>query len=73
MDDREDQIIVSRRPTGPNEFIYSYSTPIQSAKDMLAYIDRNCPGVKIEKIEHGELPMGQGYIGWRVLLHKENN
>jgi len=65
-DQLEKSVIISRRPAGPNEFIFSFDTSIHSIGPLLKYIE-SISDIKIQIIEREELPMHQGIIGWRVI------
>lgn len=75
MDNREldNTLIVVRRPKKDNEFIFSNSCVLSSVEKMFSYIEDNS-NLLIEEIGREELPMNQGYVGYRVRQHdKENN
>ena len=61
----ENTLIVSRRPRKDNEFIYRQSNSIGYVCEMLEYIEK-ITGISIETIEPDELPLNQGFMGWRV-------
>ena len=61
----ENALIVSRRPRKDNEFIYRQSHSIGYVCEMLEYIEK-ITGITIESIDRDELPLNQGFMGWRV-------
>ena len=64
-DEIKHSVIISRRPTQANEFIFEHNSVISNVDRMLNYIQDNS-NLKIEKIEREELPWGEGLTGWRV-------
>jgi len=64
-DDIKHSVIISRRPTQANEFIFAHNSIISNVERMLNYIQDHS-NLKIEKIPREELPWGEGLSGWRV-------
>ena len=71
MDNREieNSIIINRRPTKDNEFVFEYNTPIQNVERLFKYIEL-ISDLKIEKIPREELPYQAGSFGYRI--HKRD-
>ena len=61
----QNALIVTRRPSKDNEFIYKQHNSVTYVYDMLEYIER-ITGITVEAIGRDELPLNQGFIGWRV-------
>ena len=65
-EERQNALIVSRRPRKDNEFIYRQHSSICHVNEMLEYIGK-ITGITIEPIDRDELPLNQGFMGWRVI------
>ena len=61
----DNTLIITRRPKKSNEFIFSNQCVLSSVEKMFSYIEDNS-NLIIEKIPREELPMNQGYDGYRV-------
>ena len=64
-DELQNTLIVTRRPRKDNEFIYRQHNSICYVHGMLEYIEK-ITGISIKTIEREELPLNQGFIGWRI-------
>ena len=61
----DNTLIITRRHKKANEFIFSNQCVLSSVEKMFSYIEDNS-NLIIEKIPREELPMNQGYDGYRV-------
>ena len=61
----DNTIIITRRHKKDNEFIFSNQCVLSSVEKMFSYIE-DSSNLIIEKIPREELPMNQGYSGYRV-------
>jgi|TARA_B100000315_G_scaffold139762_1_gene128836 hypothetical protein len=61
----DNTLIVVRRPKKENEFIFSNQCVLSSVEKMFSYIEDNSDLI-IEVIDREELPLNQGYSGYRV-------
>ena len=61
----DNTLIITRRHKKDNEFIFSNQCVLSSVEKMFGYIEANS-NLIIEKIGRDELPMQQGYDGYRV-------
>ena len=64
-DDINNSVIVNRRPTKENEFIFDYNSPLTNVSQIFRYIER-ISNISIDEIPREELPLNQGFQGWRV-------
>ena len=64
-DEIKHSVIISRRPTQSNEFIFERNNVVNNVERMLNYIQDNS-NLIIEQIPREELPWGEGLSGWRV-------
>ena len=58
-------LIITRRHKKENEFIFSNQCVLSSVEKMFSYIEDNSDLI-IEVIGREELPLNQGYSGYRV-------
>jgi len=61
----DNTLIITRRHKKDNEFIFSNQCVLSSVEKMFSYIEDNSDLV-IEVIDREELPLNQGYSGYRV-------
>jgi len=64
-DELKNSIIVDRRHTHLNEFVFENGCLLQNVEKMFHYIEANSQ-LKIEKIPRHELPLNQGFFGYRI-------
>ena len=65
----ENSIIITRRPTKDNEFVFEHNSPIQNVEKAFRYIE-TISDLTIEEIPREELPYQSGSFGYRI--HKRN-
>ena len=61
----DNTLIITRRHKKANEFIFSNQCVLSSVEKMFSYIEDNSDLI-IEVIDREELPLNQGYSGYRV-------
>ena len=61
----DNTLIITRRHKKENEFIFSNQCVLSSVEKMFSYIQDNS-NLIIEKIGREELPLNQGYDGYRI-------
>lgn len=64
-DELKKSIIIKRRHLHANEFVFENGCLFQNVEKMFDYIEANSE-LKIDKIPRHELPLNQGYFGYRV-------
>ena len=64
-DELDNSIIIKRRQLHNNEFIFKNGCLLQNVEKMFDYIEANSQ-LKIDKISRHELPLHQGYFGYRI-------
>tara|TARA_R110002110_G_scaffold183213_5_gene389763 strand:+ start:691 stop:909 length:219 start_codon:yes stop_codon:yes gene_type:complete len=65
-EDLKNSLIVKRRHLHDNEFVFENHCLLQNVEKMFDYIEHNSD-LKIENIPRHELPLNQGYFGYRVV------
>ena len=61
----DNTLIITSRHKKDNEFIFSNQCVLSSVEKMFSYIEDNS-NLIIEVIDREELPLNQGYSGYRV-------